>query len=110
MQRKGYFNATVETKTKFKDKKKTVKVDYTIAPGELYFVDSMYLRTSNSSVRASYEKYLKNGENVLIPPFRFDSDALAKMRKSMSDFMKNNALYGFKESYEIGRASCRERV
>lgn len=99
MQRKGYFNATVETKTKFKDKKKTVKVDYTIAPGELYFVDSMYLRTSNSSVRASYEKYLKNGENVLKPPFRFDSDALAKMRKSMSDFMKNNALYGFKESY-----------
>src|SRR5690554_7157834 len=59
----------------------------------------MYLITSNSSVRASYEKYLKNGENVLIPPFRFDSDALAKMRKSMSDFMKNNALYGFKESY-----------
>lgn len=99
MQKKGYFDATVSTEVELKTKKKTAEVDYFITPNELYFVDSMFLRTTNSSVKATYDKYLIEGKNVLTPPFRFDSDALAKMRKSLSDYMKNASLYGFKESY-----------
>jgi len=99
LQKKGYFNAQVSAEVELKAKKKHAKVNYFLTPKELHFVDSMFLRTENAVVRKTYEKYLKEGKDVLIPPFSFDSEALAKMRKSMSDFMKNSALFGFKESY-----------
>lgn len=99
MQRKGYFDATVRTEVELKSKKKTARVDYFITPKDLYTVDSMFLRTSNSVVESVFNQFLKEGEDVLIPPFRFDSDNLSKMRKSLSDFMKNHTIYGFKESY-----------
>jgi outer membrane protein assembly factor BamA len=99
MQKKGYFNVTVRTEDDLNSKRKTARIDYYITPKELYFVDSMFLRTSNKAVSAVYNKFLKEGKDALIPPFRFDSDDLATMRKSLSDFMKNNTLYGFKESY-----------
>ncbi|PWH82216.1 hypothetical protein DIT68_14010 [Brumimicrobium oceani] len=98
LQKKGYFNAEVTAAVKPKGKKK-YEVHYDLTPKDLHFVDSIFLRTQNSAVKATYEKFLKEGKDVLIPPFRFDSEALAKMRKSLSDYMKNNALYGFKESY-----------
>jgi len=99
MQRKGYFDARVSTEVELKQKGKTARVDYYITPNDLRYVDSMFVRTSNNAVRSVYNKFLEEGKDVLIPPFRFDSDALAKMRKSLSDYMKNNTLYGFKESY-----------
>ncbi|HLW29669.1 MAG TPA: BamA/TamA family outer membrane protein [Brumimicrobium sp.] len=99
MQRKGYFNANVRTEVDLESKKKTAKVEYFVTPNDLYYVDSMFLRTSNPVIESVYNQFLKEGNDVLIPPFRFDSDDLAKMRKSLSEFMKNHTIYGFKESY-----------
>ncbi|WP_449495002.1 translocation and assembly module lipoprotein TamL [Brumimicrobium salinarum] len=99
MQKKGYFNASVRTDPDLKDKKKRAKVDYHIVPGDLYFVDSIFLRNENATIIGIYNKFMNESEQALIPPFRFDADALGKMRKDLSEYMKNNAIYGFKESY-----------
>lgn len=99
LQKKGYFNASVAAEAELKARKKYAYVDYFLTPKKLHFVDTMFLRTENKAVRAVYNQYLEKGRNVLVPPFRFDSEALATMRKSMADYMKNSSLYGFKESY-----------
>lgn len=99
LQKKGYFHATVRSDVKYYKKKRTAEVFYILEPGDLYFVDSMYLVTSNKAVELKYEKFLKEGDNVLIAPFRFDTDKLGDMRKSLSNFMRNESLYGFRESY-----------
>lgn len=99
LQKKGYFNGEVRAEVDLNAEKQYARVDYFLTPKDLHYVDSMFLRTENNIVRLTYEKYLKEGKDVLIPPFRFDSEALATMRKSMSEYMKNSALYGFKESY-----------
>lgn len=99
LQKKGYFNASVTAEAELKARKKYAYVDYFLTPKKLHFVDTMFLRTENKAVRAVYNQYLEKGRNVLVPPFRFDSEALATMRKSMADYMKNSSLYGFKESY-----------
>ncbi|WP_123776061.1 translocation and assembly module lipoprotein TamL [Brumimicrobium aurantiacum] len=99
MVKKGYFDAKVRTEVSLKSEKKHADVDYIITPKTAYIVDSLFLRTSNSIVEKTYRKYLEEGENVLIPPFRFDSEGLGNMRKSLTDFMKNSSVYGFKESY-----------
>ncbi len=99
LQKKGYFGAEVRAEVELKAKKKYAYVDYFLTPGYLSYVDSIFLRTENKAVQQVYKKYIENGENALIAPFRFDSEALSVMRKSMSDYMKNSALYGFKESY-----------
>lgn len=99
MNKKGYFDATVETEVDLNSKKQEAKVHYHIVPQEKYMVDSMFLRTNNTVIQTLYDVYLEEGENVLIPPFRFDSNELGKMRRSIAEFLRNRGLYGFRESY-----------
>lgn len=99
LEKKGYFNANVEYDIKYRERRRIAKVKYTLKPGELYFVDTMHLVTSNDAVKAKYEKFLKEGENVLRTPFRYDTEELGDMRKSLAKFMRNESFYGFKESY-----------
>lgn len=99
MSKKGYFDATVETDILLNDKKQEAKVNYYITPREKYIVDSMFLRTNNPVVRRVYDAYFKEGKDVLITPFRFDSNDLGKMRRGIAEYMRNSGIYGFRESY-----------
>lgn len=98
-QKSGYFDAQVELETDLNPEKQEAKVVYRIVPGEKYMVDSMYVVTTNNTVRKEYQNFLKKGKNALKTPFRFDSNALGKMRRSMAEHMRNQGLYGFRESY-----------
>ncbi|MEX2485411.1 MAG: BamA/TamA family outer membrane protein [Brumimicrobium sp.] len=99
LQKKGYFDGTVKSSVKYNDKKRTAKVKYIFDSGDLYHVDSLYLVTKNKVIENLYKSYLEEGENVLTTPFRFDTEALGKMRKSMAEYMRNRSVYGFRESY-----------
>lgn len=99
LQKKGYFEATVRSEIEYDEKKQTAEVSYVMKPKDLYYVDSLYLITSNKAIETKYEKYLEEGEDVLEAPFRFDTDQLGKMRKSLSRFMRNESFYGFRGSY-----------
>lgn len=99
LQKNGYFDGEVETAVDYKERKQTAIVTYDLTPKTIYIVDSMNLATQNNTVQAVYEDYKKNGEDVLIPPFRFDAEALGKMRKSFTTYVRNASIYGFKDSY-----------
>lgn len=99
MQKSGYFDAEVFSKVKLDTLKREASVKYNIVPKKPYYVDSMFLNTKNKNVRAVYVGYLEEGKDVLKLPFRFDSEDIAKMRRSMAEYMRQRGLYGFKESY-----------
>lgn len=99
MNKKGYFHAEVEATKSLDSVKREAKVNYTIIPNQMYTVDSLYLRTDNKAVKEVYNKYVKESKEALVPPFRFDAEQLGKMRRSLAKYMRNNGLYGFRESY-----------
>lgn len=98
LQKNGYFDAEVSSNVEEVGEKK-VDVHYQLTPKEPYLVDSISLRNENRVVRNIYNKFIKNNKDALHVPFRFDSEDLEQMRKSLSIYMRNNSLYGFKESY-----------
>lgn len=99
LQKKGYFNGTVTTSVKYFEKREIAKVYYDLNPGRPYIVDSMYLDTRNPQVAAEYEEFMEESEDALKTPFQFDTDELGDMRKALTEYMRNQSLYGFKSSY-----------
>ncbi len=113
MQKHGYFHAQVETKVELDSAKQKAEVHYCITPKTAFIVDSMYLVRKNTTQAAVYRKFQKESKDALITPFRFDSKKLGKMRKSLTEYMKNHALYGFKENYinfEVDTLSRRDSI
>lgn len=100
LNRKGYFGAEVQTELISK-RKKQVSVAYRIELFDPSFVDSMYLVTSNRTVGLKYEKFQQQHKEEWQTPFRFDSDELARFRKELAAFMRNEGIYGFRESYVV---------
>ncbi len=99
LQKKGYFNGEVNTSVKYKERKEVAIVTYELSPKTSYIVDSLTLDTENKKVANLYELFQKESDQALQPPFRFDTDKLGEMRESMAEFMRDNAIYGFKSSY-----------
>ncbi|MBW7867570.1 MAG: BamA/TamA family outer membrane protein [Brumimicrobium sp.] len=99
MQKNGYFHAEVDTEPSLNLKRKRAKVTYRITPKLVYFVDTFYLRTDNKVLEKEYNKFIKESKDALIPPFRFDSDKLSALRKSLARHMRNNGIFGFRENY-----------
>lgn len=98
LNRKGYFDARVDTELTYK-RKKQVSVNYLIELGEPSMVDSLFLISANRTINVKYEKFKQKTGVKWETPFRFDSDQLAELRKELSVFMRNDGIYGFRESY-----------
>jgi len=98
LNRKGFFDANVETKLSY-NKKQKVSVEYLVQLGEPSIVDSIFLVSSNRTINLKFDKFQEETGTKWQAPFRFDSDKLAELRKEMSIFMRNDGIYGFRESY-----------
>lgn len=98
LNRKGYFAARVDTELSFK-RKKQVSVKYLIELGVPSMVNSLFLISANHTINVKYEKFKQKTGVKWETPFRFDSDQLADLRKELSVFMRNDGIYGFRESY-----------
>jgi len=113
MQRKGYFDATVDSKTELNDKKQEAKIKYFIRPKEKYMVDSIYLNSTNKIINLIYRKFAVESGDMLRTPFRFDSDDLSDFRARLAEYIRNEGVYGFRESYlsfEVDTLSGRENI
>lgn len=98
LKRKGFFEATVQTELSY-PRKNQVSVKYLIELCEPSLIDSLFLVSSNRTINLKYEKFLKETGTQWDTPFRFDSDRLALLRKELSAFMRDDGIYGFRESY-----------
>jgi outer membrane translocation and assembly module TamA len=99
LQKKGYFDGEVKTKVNYKDRRQMAEVTYELIPGKAYIVDSLSIETENQIVRNEVEQFMQESDDALHVPFRFDTDELGEMRNALSEYMRNNSLYGFKASY-----------
>ena len=98
LNRKGFFDANVEIELSY-PRKKQISVKYLIELGEPSMIDSLYLTSTNRTINVKYEKFQRETGKKWETPFRFDSDKLALLRKELSSFMRNDGIYGFRESY-----------
>jgi outer membrane protein insertion porin family len=101
LQRKGFFNASVEPRFEFDYENRRVTVVYELIPRDPFIVDSMRLRTSNETLRDLYESYLNEGKHARSGGFRFDADLLAQMRNELAEFYRNHSIYAFRSSYIV---------
>lgn len=99
LQKKGYFEGTVDASVKYIERRQMAVVTYDLNPGTPYIVDSMSLDTGNPQVAAVYGKFMEESDDAMKPPFQFDTDELGEMRNSLAEYMRNEALYGFKATY-----------
>lgn len=99
MQKSGFFNAEVSTEVEIDTSKWKARVHYYITPNKEYIVDSMYLVNNNGVPAAVYRKFILESKDAMVTPFRFNSKKLGDMRKSLTEYMKDQGLYGFKENY-----------
>lgn len=104
LNKKGYFYGKVTSSTKYKAKRQKAVVTYNIVTGKPYIVDSIYLTSTNNVVRQTGKNYLNDDETGLKPPFQFDTYYLDEQRSKMAEYMRNDAIYGFRRDnvvYEI---------
>jgi len=99
LSRKGYFEGTVDADVAINQKKRWAHVTYSLCPNQPSMVDSMFLVTSNRVIGIKYEKFMEKGSSLPPLPFRFDVDKLAKFRDDLARFMRNDGIYGFRDSY-----------
>lgn len=104
LNKKGYYYGDVSSTTKYKPKRKKAIVTYSLVTGRPYIVDSIYLVSSNPVTKGSGLEYLKEPHKGLKPPFQFDSYYLDDERSSIAEYMRNDAIFGFRKehvAYEI---------
>ena len=97
----GYFFGKAETRIRYrglgKRKGKKVIVDYIIKPGKPYLIDTIYYRSSDSTILSLMRKgrkksRLKEGEN-------YDQDELLKERERLEYYLKDNGYYDFSRQF-----------
>ncbi len=98
MRAKGYYNGEVTGFVDFKKNKKCV-VHYHLVSGERYFIDSLYIDTSNLELSQAYEDYLVTHEEGKLQAKPFDSEYLDKQRRYVAKHMRNQGFYGFSANH-----------
>lgn len=98
MRTKGYYEAEVSDTVYFKKRQKA-NVYYTIVTGRPYIVDSVYVVCDNQSVLSTFDRFKKDPEYLLQPPFVFDTDLLDDQRDVIAKDQRNDAKYGFYNSH-----------
>lgn len=98
LKNKGFFHGVVSANVYYK-KRSRVDVNYLIHPKTAYKVDSFYVSSNNRYLSALYEDYLSDENTVIKPYMRYDTDVLAEFREELTNYFKNNGIYGFSSSY-----------
>lgn len=94
LRKKGYYYGAVQGDIVYKKNKKSI-VKYIISPGKRYYIDSVYLMGPNTSVRNSYEQFIRKNKIESLKGKPFDSDVLSDHRNNVAGLMRDEAYYGF---------------
>ena len=97
LNRKGFFDSSVETEVSYLKRKKAI-VYYQIKLNEPFKVDTIMLNTDNRSVQIKFAKFNSKNVEMWGELFRYDSDLLADYRRKLASFMRDEGIYGFRES------------
>jgi outer membrane protein insertion porin family len=97
LKKKGYYSCRNSGEVKFKKHKKVV-VTYSLSAGPRYFIDSVYIVTTNEALIRSYDRYLEKRKIDALVGKPFDRDLLEDYRSELAKEFRDNAFYGFSPS------------
>ena len=95
LRKKGYYNAKVKGELVYFQSTKKVKAIYTIETGPVFFIDTFEIDCQNKDIRALIEKH---PDKQVFSNQIFETDKLETYRESLSQFIKNEGMYGFSSS------------
>lgn len=94
LRKKGYYYGSVSGEVIYKNNKKAVG-KYYVSPGKRYYIDSVYLKGNNTSIRSSYEQFIRKGKVESLKGKPFDSDLLDNHRNTVAGLMRDESYYKF---------------
>ena len=98
LKNRGYYYGTAAGSIKYKRNRKAV-ITYELTPRDQYIINSVYIVSSNSTVKNEYANFVKKQEKEPLVTEPFDSDVLNSYRNIVAKHMRDNALYGFSSSH-----------
>lgn len=98
LKNRGYYYGTAAGSIKYKRNRKAV-ITYELTPRDQYMINSVYIVSSNSTVKNEYANFVKKQEKEPLVNEPFDSDVLNSYRNVVAKHMRDNALYGFSSSH-----------
>ncbi|MFT5777677.1 MAG: outer membrane protein insertion porin family [Crocinitomicaceae bacterium] len=99
---KGYYHGRVTAfvrYTELKREKGKAIVTYSVESGDRYYIDSFYVISNNSRVKASYAKYLADLNEPAFIGQPFDAGILDDHREDAAKYMRDHTFYGFSGSH-----------
>lgn len=92
--KRGFFHATVSDTILYKEKKQKAFVEYTVVPGEPYFLDSISLHPSaDANMKSMYKRYLDADKSVIEVGDLVDEDKIDMERDNFSKYCRDNAAF-----------------
>ncbi|MRI01487.1 BamA/TamA family outer membrane protein [Kriegella sp. EG-1] len=107
---KGYFNNTASFTIDSLIKKKRIGVNYNIALGKPYIIDTLTQKISSPALDSIYQ--LNADKSHVIPGEKFDIDNFNNERERLTSLFRNTGVYNFQESsisYTIERDTFKFR-
>jgi len=106
MVNKGFLKAKVETDTICDAKKRKIKVEYNLIPGQPHVIRSMDYVFPDTILRALI---MKDSANFIVKPGeKLDRNILETQRELITGVMRNNGYYGFAKEYITFNADTTE--
>ena len=105
---KGYFNNSTSFEIDSTKKKKRAEINYTIALGKPFIVDSITRNISSKAIDSIYS--LNEDKSFIENSKQFDLVDFNNERKRLSELFRNTGVYNFQESsiaYDILRDTAR---
>lgn len=95
LRNRGYFDASVEFKTKTRFK--STYVTYMIEEDQAHMIDTVRLVTSDSTIRQLIEN--SSDESLLLQGERYDQRNMVQERERVEKILKNNGYFDFSRQY-----------
>jgi len=101
MFKRGFFHSTVTDTILYKEKKQKAFVQYTVVPGQPYFIDSISLHPSaDANMQNMYKRYLAADKSFIVVGDLVDEDKIDMERDGFSKYCRDNAaFFEFNKSY-----------
>ena len=92
LRKKGYYDAKVRGELIYNNRTRKVKSVYFIETGKVFLIDTFAIDCDNNEITRIIERYPERQD---FTKQIFDSDKLEMYRESLSQYIKNEGMYGF---------------
>ena len=103
---KGYLYATATADTIRNDKKRKIKINYNVTPGQQFLIDSVEYEFPDSTIQ---KLIMSDSAHFIVRPgIPLDRSLLETQREHLASHLKDNGYYGFSKEFVTFNADTTE--